>query len=151
MDKNTSKNQNRSMFLYTALIFAVALLLIIIAFFGQTKKQKVEDIVETSATEQITPESTASPTEQTKNEEAATNPPEQDEFAKLSNRVLSLDNENNELKDKIAVYEQLLAANKSVSENDIETANATLAEINADSLTAEQKILYDQITAKINE
>jgi len=35
-----NKNDNKSMFLYTALIFIVAVLLIIFSFLGQTNMQK---------------------------------------------------------------------------------------------------------------
>ena len=35
-----NKNDNKSLFLYTALIFFVAVVLIILSFFGQTNLQK---------------------------------------------------------------------------------------------------------------
>ena len=36
----SNKNDNKSLFIYTALIFVVAVLLIILSFFGQTNLQK---------------------------------------------------------------------------------------------------------------
>ena len=36
MENNNKQKENKSMYLYTALIFVVALLLILLAFFGQT-------------------------------------------------------------------------------------------------------------------
>lgn len=147
MENERKNSQNRSMFLYTALIFAVALLLIIIAFFGQANKEKVDNIVEKTATETAT----AAPTEAAS--ETDTEPAVQftEEYAKLSNKVIALDAENNALKAKLDLYELLLSANKSISEGDIETAKNVVAEINSDTLTDDQKILFNQITLKINE
>lgn len=147
MENERKNSQNRSMFLYTALIFAVALLLIIIAFFGQANKEKVDNIVGTTATETAT----TTPTESAS--EADTEPAVQftEEYAKLSNKVIALDAENKALKAKLDLYELLLSANKAISEGDIETANSVIAEINSDTLTEDQKILFNQITSKINE
>lgn len=147
MENERKNSQNRSMFLYTALIFAVALLLIIIAFFGQANKEKVDNIVGTTATETAT----TTPTESAS--EADTEPAVQftEEYAKLSNKVIALDAENKALKAKLDLYELLLSANKAISEGDIETAKSVIAEINSDTLTEDQKILFNQITSKINE
>ena len=43
-----NKNDNKSMFLYTALIFIVAVLLIIFSFLGQTNMQKISERKETT-------------------------------------------------------------------------------------------------------
>lgn len=150
MNKNQNDNQNRSMYIYTALIFVVALLLIIIAFFGQTNisnnQKNVENVAET-VTETVTETITETPTEAT----TPTPAPEQDDYAKLSNAFEALSTENEALKGRVTVYELLLSANKSVSESDFETAKTTLAQINPDTLTDDQRVLYNQITATINE
>ena len=41
MENNNRQKENRSMYLYTALIFVVALLLILLAFFGQTNVSRL--------------------------------------------------------------------------------------------------------------
>ncbi len=154
MDNNSNNSQNRSMYIYTALIFLVALLLIIIAFFGQTNisnNQKNVETVAEAVTEAITETITEEPTEASTIEASPTPAPEQDDYAKLSNAFEALSSENEALKGKVTVYELLLSANKSVTENDFETAKATLSEINPDTLTDEQRVLYNQITTTINQ
>ncbi len=148
MDNNSNK-QNHSMYIYTALIFVVALLLIIIAFFGQTNISNNQKNVETVAesTEIVTEAVTDTPAETA----PPTAKPEQDDYAKLSNAFVTLSVENETLKSTVAVYELLLSANKAVTENDFEAAKAVLTQISPDTLTDEQKILYDQITSTINK
>lgn len=46
-----NKNENKSLFMYTALIFLVALIIIIIAFFGQTNLQNNQPEIEQTETQ----------------------------------------------------------------------------------------------------
>ena len=91
-----NKKENRSMYLYTALIFVVALLLILLAFFSQANISKLGKRAE----EFTTPApvfTTASP--------------QPDELAKVSNMAAELDEQNKALQTQIAVYDNLLSAN----------------------------------------
>ena len=145
MSKNNK--QNNSMFIYTALIFVLALIFIILAFFGQTNlsnlRRETEDIssadpVQTeSAAEAV---STAQPT-----------PASNEELAIMANTLSGLRVENENLKGKINVYDSLLAANGYISVGSIDEAENILNTINRNSLNDDQKILFDQIINIINE
>lgn len=140
-----NKKQNNSMFIYTALIFVVALILIILAFFGQTNLSNLRKSTENISTEQtatISPQIT---------EEAKTMPPNTDELARLTNSLSALKSENEELASRIETYESLLAANGYISVGNNEEALSILNEIDDSALTDDQKILYDQIITTINK
>lgn len=114
--------QNKSMFIYTSLIFLVALILIMLAFFGKINRpaQEAPQPTET-ATVDIT-----------------------ESIDKLKEDITALN-------DKINMYEHLIKANSYVSFDMIEEAKAEIVNISADSLTEEQKVLYEQIMAQINK
>lgn len=143
MDKQKNKNsQNRSMFLYTALIFAVALIFIILAFFGQTNISNLRrsaDLANAPAAAEG-----ADPTE-----DVVTESP--DELARLGNAVSALEAENGSLKKDIEVYSALINANARISENNPEEAAAELEKVNYDTLDSEQKMLYEQTSKRIDE
>lgn len=114
MNKNKQK-QGNSMFLYTALIFLVALILIMISFFGKINR----------------PKHSAPPA-----------PTESAETIKAED-IEALNSE-------LSTYESLVKANSYTAYGKYEEAAEEIKDINADSLTEEQKVLYEQITAKIN-
>ena len=88
MDNKNSK-QNRSIYLYTALIFVVALVLIILTVFTQPKISNLG-----KRADEFAPQATA--TQDTS------------ELAKYANMATALDAENKELTAKIAEYESQL-------------------------------------------
>lgn len=137
--KNEKKKENRSIYIYTALIFAVALVLIILTAFSQPRVNKLG-----KRAEEFKPEAT---------ESVST-----DEIAKYANMAASLDMENKELNSEISeknkqiqVYEFLLTANAQVSDGQFVAAEEMLTQIDATTLTENQTILYNEITEKINE
>lgn len=140
--KNTNnKKENRSMYLYTALIFAMALLLIIIAFFSQTNISKLGNRANEIAAETTTaPVETQTPTVYTS-----------DEFARVSNMAATLDSENKQLKEKLDVYEKLTEANTLIGNEDIEKATEIINNINESALSDNQKTFYNEIKNKLNE
>lgn len=142
-----SKSNNRSLFLYTGLIFIVAIIMIIIAFFGQSNMQKNQPIQsDTVSTSSIT-----------------------EKAAQLSedNRILLeekqvLEDENQKLKDEnsellfksendtvqitnnnllLEVYNYLYKGSKT-------KARTLLSEISVESLTETQKTFYDILVKK---
>lgn len=137
MDKNNSKKENRSMYLYTALIFVVALLLILVAFFSQTNVSKLGKRADEFATS--APAVTEAPSQ---NDE---------ELAKLANMASELDAENSTLKTQLAVYDNLLSANAYLSNGSVTDAETIFLTIDEASLTDNQRILYEEIKNKINE
>ena len=137
--KNEKKKENRSIYIYTALIFAVALVLIILTAFSQPRVNKLG-----KRAEEFKPEAT---------ESVST-----DEIAKYANMAASLDMENKELNSEISeknkqiqVYEFLLTANAQVSDGQFVEAEEMLTQIDATTLTENQTILFNEITEKINE
>ena len=124
MDKKENKqNQNNSMFLYTALIFLVALVLIILAFFGKINRPN----------NAVTP----MPTE---NVQSAA----EDETDKMKENI-------NNLNSQLSTYESLIKANSYAASMNYEEAKALIDNIDGSSLTEEQKVLYDQIINTIDE
>ena len=143
MSKDNKNAQDRSMFLYTALIFAVALVLIILSFFGQTNLSNLRKN-HSDLPEQTQLTQTASPTQTPANIK-------DDEYAKMANVISSLDQENKKLKEKTEVYDLLTEANAYVQNSDLENAQTSIDKIDSNILTENQKILYNQIITKINE
>lgn len=148
MTQNT--NDNKSLFLYTALIFIVAIILIILAFFGQTNynKNQVSNIIEATTTPQT---QTAGIPEKA----AALN----QENAALVKEIQALNEEINE-KDKTItdLNAQLESINASLSNSDLlfqaynaklnqneDDVKLILANINYEQLTQEQKTVYDSL------
>lgn len=137
--KNEKKKENRSIYIYTALIFAVALVLIILTAFSQPRVNKLG-----KRAEEFKPEVT---------ESVST-----DEIAKYANMAASLDTENKELNSEISeknkqiqIYEFLLTANAQVSDGQFVEAEEMLTQIDATTLTENQTILFNELTEKINE
>ena len=134
--KNKENGNTKSLFLYTALIFVVALLLILISFFGDSNLEKSINAniptpppVATEAPNRITERS-----------------------AKLSqeNMILTkenqqLKNSNEEFKKQIQTYQNLLSAKVLKSEGNKEAALEILSKINVETLDNDQKAMYNEI------
>lgn len=144
MDKK-EKRQNNSMFIYTALIFVVALILIILAFFGQTNltnlRKAAEDVPASEAPSETVSETAAPQPTSTAVEELAI----------LTNTVSNLRAENDSLQKTIDTYENLLSANGYISVGNTDMAQEILNTIDRNALSDDQKILFDQISNIINE
>ena len=135
MAKDNNK-QNRSMFLYTALIFAVALILIILAFFGQKNIRELRERTKGTKAEQTAAE-------------VRTSSPTPDDLAIMANALAETQNENESLKTRLDTDDKLLEANAKAAEGDNAEAERLLNELSADELTDGQRVLYDQINEKI--
>lgn len=133
-----NKNDNKSLFIYTALIFFVAVVLIILSFFGQTNLQKSQPKVEEN-------------TEQTQSvsgitERAAILSEENKNLLEENNKLKA---ENQELMQKQTENDILLSANGYFSLGDNAKALEMLMAINYDELSSDQKIIYDNIKNNI--
>ncbi len=146
MSKKGNK-QNNSMFIYTALIFVVALILIILAFFGQTNLANLRKNAESEYNAEPVP--TAAAVEE-ETSQPSTQPPDE-ELAIMVNRLSNITAENNALKANLTTYETLLAANGYISVGNTDKAHELLSTVDRNALTDDQKILFDQITNTINE
>lgn len=141
MENNGKKpKENKSMYLYTALIFVVALLLILLAFFGQTNISRLGNRANEIAQVTEVAKTTSS-----------NSPLSTEEFARISNMASTLDTENQELKGKLTVYDNLINANDLASNNKLFEAQEIMNTIDEATLTDGQKVLYNQIKDKIAE
>lgn len=138
MGNNNKKKEDRSMYLYTALIFVVALLLILIAFFSQSNISRLGN--------RANEFNTASPASELTNTPVPT-----DEFAKIANMASELDTKNKALSEQVEIYDNLLLANTYVYNEEYEQAETVINTVDAGSLSENQNILYEQIKEKINE
>lgn len=145
----TDKNDNKSMFLYTALIFIVALLLIVFSFLGQVNMQKSQ------------PQVSDTPDKMSISEKASILSEENmvlienNSLLKSENEELTAENtklteENKSLLQKINTNDLLLSANGYFTLGDDVSASEILKSIDYDSLSGDQKIVYDNIINNIN-
>ena len=136
------------MFLYTALIFVVALLLIILSFFGQEKLQKSQPVVKESfneSSERIS-NSISKRAALLSEENLALmeeNKALEEEIFELNKKIQDLENNVN--------YEKLITAANFMNEGNKESAKAHLDVINTEKLSKEEQKLYDKINEFINE
>ena len=131
---------NKSLFLYTALIFFVAVILIILAFFGQTKVQKSQPPISSEAPVQTAasiPEKAAVVSEE--------NAKLMQEVSELKSQLEKNTEEIEKLTEGQANDALLFSAYDAKLRNDAEALNTALSSINYEQLTEEQKAVYDKI------
>lgn len=131
MEQNN--NGNKSLFLYTALIFFVAIILIILAFFGQTNVQKNQPPISSEIPVQTPasiPEKTAVVSE---------------ENAKLIQELSGIREKLDEAEADMANGDLLLEAYDAKLQNDTERLTSILNSINYEQLTENQKAAYDKL------
>ena len=143
-----NNNNSKSLFLYTALIFFVAIILIILAFFGQTNVQRSQPPIEESLATQapapgITEKASILSEENTKLIQEVSGLKEQlaskdETIAGLNSQIESFNiiQDNNAL--LFHAYESKLSGN-------IDDLKEILSTINYEQLTPEQKTVYDNL------
>lgn len=134
-----NKNDNKSLFVYTALIFIVAVLLIILSFFGQTNLKNSQPVTEESTEQAPTSitEKAAVLSEENKNLL------EENNTIKAENEQLKA--ENDALVQKQATNDLLLSANGYYSLENGKKALEILNTIDYDTLSVDQQIIYYNI------
>lgn len=133
---SNDKNNTKSLFLYTALIFVVALLLILIAFFGDSNLQRNITHVEPTQT----PVQTTFPN---KISERAAELSEENMLLMGENKELK--EENGVLKSELETYKKLFSAKEQKEAGNTEEATRILEEINYESLDKGQQEMYNNI------
>lgn len=143
-----TKNENRnakSLFLYTALIFLVALLMIILSFFGQNHADKLKETEQRAQT--ITERASAL----------------SDENLRLTRKITELEAEkealSKDLSDKTAQLENLtiqktnedkvMEAYVAYNQRRYAKAVETIKEVNPDALGENARALYEKIAQKV--
>lgn len=133
-----NKNNNKSLFLYTGLIFIVAVLLIILSFFGQINLQKNQP--KTEETEDIAQTNTGI------TERAAVL---SEENKNLVEENSQLKQNNEELSEKLKQNDLLLAANGYFSLGAKDKAQECLDAVNYEALSSDQQMIYDAVKKEI--
>ncbi|MDO5398989.1 MAG: hypothetical protein Q4G33_13785 [bacterium] len=151
--QNENKNSgNKSLFLYTALIFAAAIILIVVAFFGQRNvinsqvnlPSATPDPVGDGITQKaaLISEQNAILTKQ--NEALNTLNTE------LSNDKKELEQKNSELEINYTNGNIFCTVYQYIYDNNFDDAQEAFSTINPDSLTDAQKIIYSNIKKILN-
>lgn len=145
---SNNKNDSKSMFLYTALIFFVAVILIILSFFGQTNLQKnqpkvTETPLESQTLSGISEKAAVLSEENRKLLEENTTL--KDTNKSLIETNASLTAENSSLSNMQKSNEILLSANGYFTLGNNQKALEMLNLLDYDALSGDQKILYDTI------
>lgn len=152
--QNDKKNTgNKSLFLYTALIFAAAIIIIVVAFFGQknvidsqpellaqTAEPVADGITQKAA---LISEQNAALIKQ--NEALSTLNTE------LTNDKKALEQENSELEINYTNGNVFCTIYQYVYDNNFDDAKEAFSTINPDSLTDAQKIIYSNIKKILNK
>ena len=133
----TQNNNNKSLFLYTALIFIVAILLILIAFFGDANLEKSMNSALQTAEPTVTQKAEASISER-----AAII---SQENQKLMEENLKLKTEGESAKKQLEVYTTLTKAIAEKDSGNVDTAKEIIAGLDAESLDELQKSLYNKV------
>ena len=142
-----NKNDNKSMFLYTALIFIVAVLLIIFSFLGQTNMQKNQPQVSESPDKEMSISEKASILSEENTVLLENNNTLKQE---LSEENIQLKSDNESLTQKQSQNDLLLSANGYFTLGNNSMALETLDKVNYNDLSSDQKIIYDNIKNNIN-
>lgn len=138
-----NKNDNKSMFLYTALIFIVAVLLIIFSFLGQTNMQKNQPQVSESPDKEMSISEKASILSEENTVLLENN-------SNLKKENIQLKSDNESLTQKQSQNDLLLSANGYFTLGNNSMALETLDKVNYNDLSSDQKIIYDNIKNNIN-
>ena len=132
----TDKKNPSSLFLYTALIFLVALIMIILSFFGQGERESMQQQAK-SLTEKAT---AISEQNYLLTEKVST----------LEASVETKDSQINQLTKESENYKNLIKANQLLNDEKFEEAQISINNVDSSLLTDESLILYNQLTEKIN-
>ena len=141
-----NKNDNKSMFLYTALIFIVAVLLIIFSFLGQTNMQKNQPQVSESPDKEMSISEKASILSEENTVLLENNSNLKKENQELSEENIQLKSDN----ESLVQNDLLLSANGYFTLGNNSMALETLDKVNYNDLSSDQKIIYDNIKNNIN-
>lgn len=142
-----NKENSKSLYLYTALIFVVALIMIIISFFGQSNLEKTNKAIQHQKS--ISEKSAALSEENMKLVEKNL------ELEKIISdkdlAILNL-NETVTLKDtKIATYDTLMSAYAYYTLKNYDKAKELLDTISYETLEGDSKVLYTKISDEVNK
>lgn len=145
-----SKNNNKSLYIYTALIFLVAVILILISFFGQSKLAQTQpDPISVEEAHSITERAAALSEE---------NARLLNETINLKNQLAEKENQLLEAQVNLELYKKsreniqlLLSANGYCSKKMYSEAKQIIENIDESIFTEDEKIIFSQIKKDIEK
>lgn len=133
MAQNKNENNNKSFFLYTALIFIVAIIMVMIAFLGQSNVHKNQ---QTNITGNSITENAAKVSED--------NAHLHEELNKASQKISEYEAELQSEKELKNTYDLVLSAYLYAEAGNIDMANQILTSVNKDLLFGDILIIYEK-------
>lgn len=135
------KKENKSLFIYTALIFLVSIIMILIAFVGQTNTQSMQPQTDASGITITDKVDKLSEENRLLLEERISLTRKNESLTEKTDNLTK----QNELLSKFLQIYDLIDAGK------LDEAKLIYDSINAESLDENQKLYYDKITQKFNK
>lgn len=135
-----SKSENKSLFMYTALIFFAAIIIIVVAFFGQANLDRSKQEIPI-----VTAEPQQSGIAQKAAEISAENAWLTTENSRLTNENEALLSRNTELEINYSYGNIFCNIYQFIYEDNLDDAIITFNSINTDALTEEQKVVYNNL------
>lgn len=145
----TVKSNSRTLFVYTSLIFIVAIAMIIISFFAQTHLDNAK--IGTDNTEMVSLSNKAAQVSEENMKLIELNTSLQDEKSKLSEENKRLTAEAENAKKELDSYAALFDVASTLFEGNTEAARVLLGNIYTEDLTPEQKEIYDILFKKTEQ
>lgn len=143
----TIKNSdNRSLLMYTSLIFLVAIVMIVVSFFAQTHldQSKVSEV----DLEKVDLSNKAARVSEENMQLVELNKSLKDANAALSEENAALSEENEKMQREIDAYSALIKVSEKLLGGNKTAARTLLENIYTEDLTQEQKELYDTLVKK---
>lgn len=135
------KNDNKSLIMYTSLIFVAAIVMIIVSFFAQQHLEKLR-VSETEA-ENVTLSNKAAQVSEENMQLVELNKTLKDSNTKLTEEKNALLAENEALKKENEAYSRLIEVYNKLLDGKKSSAKTILKEIYTEDLTPQQKEIYD--------
>ena len=146
-----NKGENKSFYLYTALIFMVAILMIVISFFSQINLDKQHNEV---TGDESAGSSIAEKTSQLSDENMIlleTNKALNDQNSELTSKNWDLNEQISQLEVKLSNADILCETVNEIESGDLTKASETLEKLDTTALTQEQQKLYDNLKTKLEK
>lgn len=142
----TKKSNDRSLILYTSLIFIVAIIMIIVSFFAQTHldQSKISEIDE----EKVSLSNKAAQVSEENMQLVELNKSFRDANAEFAAKNEELTAENERLTLETQGYKALMEVSEKILGGNKDAAKALLKNIYTEDLSKEQKLFYDALVKK---
>ena len=140
-------NEQTSLFLYTALIFLVATVMIVVSFFAQTHLE--QSMVSQHEAEKVSLSNKAAQVSEENMQLVELNKTLRERNTKLAEENATLSMEKDTLSKEILGYEALLTVCDAMTDGNDHMALDLLAGINTDDLSPAQKEYYDILEKKL--